>query len=76
MATFWRIALPGIRPCAALSEVLSAVPWQPGQPSVLIAHTIKGKGVSFMENRVEWHYRSPNVEQVAQALAELEVVAA
>jgi len=61
---------------AALSEALSAVPWTPGQPSVLIAHTIKGKGVSFMENRVEWHYRSPNAEQLAQALAELAVVAA
>lgn len=57
---------------AALSEVLTAVPWQPGQPSVLIAHTTKGKGVSFMENRVEWHYRSPNAEQLAKALVELD----
>jgi len=57
---------------AALNAALTAIPWQPGQPSVLIAHTIKGKGVSFMENRVEWHYRSPNAEQLAQALAELD----
>ena len=56
----------------ALTAALSSVPWCPGRPSVLITHTIKGKGVSFMENRVEWHYRSPNVEQLAQALAELE----
>lgn len=57
---------------AALTTHLSTTPWNPGQPSILIAHTIKGKGVSFMENRVEWHYRSPNDEQLAQALAELE----
>lgn len=55
----------------ALSSSLNSVPWSPGKPSVLIAHTIKGKGVSFMENRVEWHYRSPNDDQLAAALAEL-----
>jgi transketolase len=57
---------------AALQEALSTIPWSTRQPSVLIAHTIKGKGVSFMENRVEWHYRSPNEEQLATALSELE----
>lgn len=56
----------------ALQGVLSSVPWATRQPSVLIAHTIKGKGVSFMENRVEWHYRSPNEEQLAVALSKLE----
>lgn len=56
----------------ALFAALGSVPWSPGKPSVLIAHTVKGKGVSFMENRVEWHYRSPNDEQLATALAELE----
>jgi transketolase len=39
---------------------------------MLIAHTVKGKGVSFMENSVEWHYRTPSDAQLAQALAELE----
>ena len=43
-----------------------------GKPRVVLAHTIKGKGVSFMENQVEWHYRSPNAEQLALALTELE----
>jgi transketolase len=56
---------------AALGDALGATPWEPGKPSMLIAHTIKGKGVSFMENSVEWHYRSPNDAQLAQALAEL-----
>ena len=55
----------------ALFSALDTVPWAPDKPSILIAHTTKGKGVSFMENRVEWHYRSPNDEQLAAALAEL-----
>jgi len=41
------------------------------RPRCVIAHTIKGKGVSFMEDRVEWHHKVPNPEQVEQALAEL-----
>lgn len=41
-------------------------------PTVIVAHTTKGKGVSFMEKRVEWHYKNPNDEQLAMALAELE----
>ena len=57
----------------ALAAALGEVPWTPGRPSVLIAHTTKGKGVSFMENLVEWHYRTPNAEQLAQALSELQV---
>lgn len=41
------------------------------KPLFIIAHTVKGKGVSFMENKVEWHYKNPNDEQLALALAEL-----
>lgn len=55
-----------------LRFALNCVPWQAGRPSVLIARTVKGKGVSFMEDKVEWHYRSPNKSQLIQALAELE----
>ena len=55
-----------------LSETLRAAPWESGKPSFLIAHTTKGKGVSFMENSVDWHYKSPSAEQLAQALEELE----
>jgi transketolase len=53
----------------ALSGHLSATRWQPGKPQMLIAHTTKGKGVPFMENKVEWHYKSPSPEQLAEALA-------
>lgn len=42
------------------------------KPSVLICNTIKGKGVSFMENEVVWHYRPPNEEQYHLALSELQ----
>jgi transketolase len=55
----------------ALEQQLGSVPWVAGQPSMLIAHTTKGKGVGFMENKVEWHYRSPNELQLAEALAEV-----
>jgi len=42
-----------------------------GRPSVVIAHTVKGKGVSFMENNPEWHGKAPTPEQAERALAEL-----
>lgn len=42
------------------------------QPTVIIAHTIPGKGVSFMEKKYEWHGKAPNKEELAQALRELE----
>lgn len=51
---------------------LSDLPATSGHPTVIIAHTIKGKGVSFMENQLAWHYKSPTDEQLAQALVELE----
>ena len=43
-----------------------------GMPTAIIAKTLKGKGVSFMENSVDWHGQAPNDEQYAQAMAELE----
>lgn len=47
-------------------------PPQPGKPTCVIAHTVKGKGVSFMEDTVLWHYRSPQGEELEAAIAELE----
>lgn len=43
-----------------------------GRPRVIIAHTVKGKGVSFMENQLLWHYRDPQGDDYMQALKELE----
>ena len=54
-----------------LQKHLSALPVASGKPSLIIAHTIKGKGVSFMEGQLVWHYKSANDEQLAQALAEI-----
>lgn len=45
---------------AAIKRSLEALPWQAGRPSCLIAHTVKGKGVDFMEDSLEWHYKSPH----------------
>ena len=42
-----------------------------GMPTAIIMKTVKGKGVSFMENKLEWHFKSPNEEQLRQALEEL-----
>lgn len=55
-----------------IHSALADIPREAGMPSVVVAHTIKGKGVSFMEDRLEWHYRSPNADQLTQALVELE----
>ena len=41
------------------------------KPSVIVAHTIKGKGVSFMEDDNNWHYRTPSPEELAAAIKEL-----
>jgi transketolase len=55
-----------------ISDKLRKVPLEKNRPTVIIANTIKGKGVSFMENKFEWHYKSPNDEQLQMALKELE----
>jgi transketolase len=54
-----------------IRAALVQLPFEPGQPSCLIAHTVKGKGVHYMENQLLWHYRTPDAEQVQQALKQL-----
>ena len=54
---------------AALWAAFTAAP--AGKPRCVIARTIKGKGVSFMEDRVEWHHKVPSPAQIEQALAEV-----
>jgi len=56
----------------AIEQALTQLPTKPGRPSVIVAHTVKGKGVSFMEDSLLWHYRSPDVGELARARAELE----
>ena len=47
-----------------------------GKPTAILMNTVKGKGVSFMENQAGWHGKAPNAEQYAQAKAELEAIIA
>lgn len=68
----WRVLETPGHSHAALHEVLSAAPDAEGKPTVVIAHTTKGKGVSFMENSVLWHYRTARGAEFDAALAELE----
>ena len=56
----------------AISTALDAVPFAAGRPNCVIAHTVKGKGVSFMEDKLLWHYRPPDDHELRLALAELE----
>jgi transketolase len=58
---------------AQIEETLAYVPVEPAKPTCVVAHTVKGKGVSFMENKLLWHYRAPDQEEMARALAELGV---
>lgn len=51
---------------------LASVPFEAGRPSCIIAHTVKGKGVSFMEDELLWHYRNPSIEEYAAAVKEIE----
>ena len=57
---------------AAIAAALDQAKAVKGQPTMLLAHTVKGKGVSFMENEAGWHGKAPNDEQFAQAMTELD----
>lgn len=57
---------------AVMAALASAKADRSGKPTAIVAHTVKGKGVSFMENQAGWHGKAPNAEQLAVALAELD----
>jgi transketolase len=54
-------------------DTFASLPLERNRPSVIIAHTVKGKGISFMEDNLAWHYKSPSDEQVLMAMKELGV---
>src|SRR5271169_5452419 len=56
---------------AALGRLMKHVPNGSGKPVALVAHTIKGRGVSFMEDDNNWHYRAPTADEVVKARKEL-----
>lgn len=57
---------------ADLVRTFEQAPFEPGKPNLVLAHTVKGKGVSFIENQIAWHHKVPSAEQLAQGLAELD----
>ncbi|MBL7742505.1 MAG: transketolase [Chitinophagaceae bacterium] len=56
----------------ALKDAFAGLPFEKGKPSVIIAHTVKGKGVSFMENQLKWHHGVPDKNQYETAQNELD----
>ncbi|MDP2791714.1 MAG: transketolase, partial [Rectinemataceae bacterium] len=56
---------------AAVVSALRKAAEGKGKPTCIVARTVKGKGVSFMENKRDWHGKAPNEAQHAQAVAEL-----
>jgi transketolase len=67
----WRVVEVDGHDVDSLLRTFAALPVDAGWPTAVIAHTIKGRGVSFIENRVEWHHRVPTDDELALALAEL-----
>src|ERR1700760_630973 len=59
-----------------LVRAFDAIPFQPGKPTLVLAKTRKGKGVSFMENVAKWHHGVPNDDEFGRAMAELEAAEA
>jgi len=67
----WHVCEVDGHDVGALERALETVPQMAGRPTVIIAQTVKGKGVSFMENSLTWHYRSPSDQELVAALAEV-----
>jgi transketolase len=68
----WNVQVVDGHDFTQILEALSSAAKQQDQPQVIIAETVKGKGVSFMENQVKWHGSAPSREQLQAALSELE----
>lgn len=68
----WHVLETNGNDVAEISAKLAEAAGFRGKPCVIIAHTVKGYGVSFMENRAEWHHKVPDREQYETAMAELD----
>ena len=68
----WRVCEIDGHDHAQIAQTLATIPRPSAKPTCIVAHTVKGKGVSFMEDRVLWHYRCPDAEERRLAFAELE----
>jgi transketolase len=72
----WHVAEVDGHDLPAIIRVLEGLPRGQGRPIVVVCHTVKGKGVSFMENDFSWHSRVPTAEELSTALRELGASAA
>jgi transketolase len=68
----WSVKIVNGNDIDELKAAFAALPFEKEKPSVIIANTTKGKGVSFMENELKWHHGVPNKEQYEQAMKELD----
>ncbi|GGF22459.1 transketolase [Flavobacterium limi] len=68
----WAVAHVDGHNLEELSQTLNSLPLESGKPTFIIAHTTKGKGVSYMENVLKWHHGVPSKEQYDLAIAELD----
>lgn len=67
----WHVRIANGHDYAALTAALTDLP-EPGKPTFILASTVKGKGVSFMENAIQWHHRVPTEAELAQAMSDLD----
>lgn len=68
----WSVRTVDGHDIAGLTDVLSAIPFETGKPNMVIARTVKGKSVSFIENDYRWHHKVPTDEEYEQAQQELD----
>ena len=71
MAFGWRALEVDGHDVIAIHEALEKAKWRSGSPTVIVAATVKGKGVSFMEGQAGWHGKAPSADECERALAEL-----
>jgi len=67
----WRVLEIDGHNMSAILDAIETAQATRGKPTIIIAHTVKGKGVSFMEDKCDWHGKAPDDEQFSQAMAEL-----
>ena len=72
----WNVIKADGHDCDSLRAAFAAARAEKDRPSVILAKTVKGKGVSFMENEAGWHGKAPNAEQYERAVAELDAAIA
>lgn len=74
LAFGWNVITVSAHDIDQLEDAFAKARATKGKPTLIIAKSVKGKGVSFMENRYEWHGQSPTAEQYEQAMAELDKI--